>query len=43
MHNNAELKLIMQTKNYYANAQSVTQECSWIPGEGLWTIFSRFL
>jgi len=35
MHNNAELKLIMQTKNYYANTQSITQECSRISGEGL--------
>ena len=40
---NMELKTIMQTKNYYANTLSITQECSRIPGEGLWTISSRFL
>jgi len=43
MHNNAELKLILQTKNYYANTQSITKECSRIFGKGLWTISSRFL
>jgi len=36
MTNNAELKL-----NY--NTLSVTKECSRIPGEGLWTISSKFL
>ena len=41
MHNNAELNLIMQTKNYYANTQSITKECSRIPDEWLWTIFLK--
>ena len=36
MTNNAELKT-----NY--NTLSVTKECSRIPGEGLWTISSKFL
>jgi len=43
MHTNVELKLIIQTKNYYTNTQSITQECSWIFSEGLCTISSRFL
>jgi len=35
MHNNAELKkLFNQTKKYYANTQSITQECSRIPVKG---------
>jgi len=33
----------MQTKKYNANTQRITKECSWIPGEGLWTISSKFL
>jgi len=33
----------MQTKAIKLNTQSITQECSRIPGEGLWTISSRFL
>jgi len=28
MHNNVELKLIMQIKDYYTSTQSITQECS---------------
>ena len=36
MTNDAELKI-----NY--NTLSVTKECSRIPSEGLWTIFSKFL
>jgi len=36
MTNDAELK----TKR---NTLSVTKECSRIPGEGLWTISSKFL
>ena len=43
MHNNVKLKLSMQIKKYYVNTQNITQECSWIPGEGLWNISSRFL
>jgi len=36
MTNNAELKT-------NCNTLSVTKECSRIPGEGLWTISSKFL
>jgi len=36
MTNDAELKL--NCKTLY-----ITKECSQIPGEGLWTISSRFL
>jgi len=33
----------MQTKNYNANTQRITKECSRILGEGPWTISLRFL
>ena len=36
MTNDAELKI-------NCNTLSVTKECSRIPGEGLWTISSKFL
>jgi len=32
----------MQTKAIKLNTR-ITQECSRVPGEGLWTISSRFL
>jgi len=38
-----ELKLIMQTNTIMLNTPSITKECSWIFGEGLWTISSWFL
>ena len=33
----------MQIKTIKLNTPNITQECSRIPGDGLWTISSRFL